>query len=597
MAFQLLSRAAFGAALVVFCALISAPLAAAETTTDPNASGWRLNGENLDPVYWAAVAPRCPACAAAAKEYNAVMSELLRQRYRLRYVVQREAAEQERLLRRDVKPRPNATADTDFAAAAAVLDQGMNWGRLRDAVTARIRTLEAEANWLRRALYDCEQSRCVGDDAKKQAARVGGDGGPAAIPPQVPPPPHLVLNFDWKGPYPQVCHRCAKLAERLNELPAMARERLRKVSDMRAALAESGAEAALTDSIVGWMAGTGESTSGERLRNRASMTERIEQLEFELRRIKENFDATLALYDDCVKKCPKQVGACPTPPSHVAVAIGSRGEVGSGARMTQKLKETVGGMAGGALGGLLGGRAGGLFGGGGGSRDPETERDPVDNDDKVKVKSEGVELALGARFNGDGELVVSGTIGEDAPGYGTFHAVFAQDRDGRRLVPYRLDIYELWREWSLTVSWTYDRWVDGKHVEHKEGGWTERGRESKYFSVLTRGEAREASIWHRLGFENASHGVRSLGATFKIAKKDLAGGPINIVVHTTLPEKDPVMTVPMVFEIALKPGDDDKIVATPATVAVAERACPPAGSGAAAPAGGGGQPAVEAPKL
>jgi hypothetical protein len=308
-------------------------------------------------------------------------------------------------------------------------------------------------------------------------------------------------------------------------------------------------------------------------KEQARLRDYIKKLDSELDKIRQNFEATLALYKDCIAKCPKKVSYCPMPPANQAVAIGSRGEVGSGARMQQKLKETVGGM----LGGMLGGKAGGLFGGGGGGGDdkPDTKDDPVPDSDKVGMTKQGVPLAVGAKFNGDGNLVVSNTIGKDAPGSGTFQAVFLQDAEGRRMIPYRLEIYELWLEWTLTVHWTHDTWVNGEHVEHSEGGWQKSGRETLgYLGVLTRGKAIEESIWRRLGFSNASHGVRSLGAIFQVTAKDLAKGPLNLVVHATLPEKDPVTTVPMIF--TLSKGAGDKVLVTPAnqTLAVANGCVP-----------------------
>lgn len=293
-----------------------------------------------------------------------------------------------------------------------------------------------------------------------------------------------------------------------------------------------------------------------------------------------------ARYDECLRSCLEQAAAagdptttvCPEPAAHKPVSIGPNDKVGSSARGAQQLKKSLGG---GALGGLLGG-GGGTFGskkanpvpnraGSGAKTEPETADDPIDEDDKVAHTAGGTELAVGAMMTGGG-LLVSAFI-DEAPGDGTFQAVFLEDADGRRRTPDRYDIYDLWREWSLTVWWTRDRWVDGQHVSHEEGGWTESGRETAQLAVLRPSEAQEHGIWNRLGFSSAAKGVRSLGAQFAITAAELTR-PVDLVIHTTLPEDDPVATQPLIYRLTADAAAAGGVALLPVANSLAvERGC------------------------
>ena len=118
--------------------------------------------------------------------------------------------------------------------------------------------------------------------------------------------------------------------------------------------------------------------------------------------------------------------------------------------------------------------------------------------------------------------------------------------------PTRYLMFSLWREWRLTVWWTYDRWVDGQHVEHREGGWTESWREERDGLLALYGgeEGVKNSIWNSLGFGTPVRGVQHLGAVFPVTASDLSGPcPLRLVTHVALPEEDPVITQPLVSEI------------------------------------------------
>ncbi len=286
-------------------------------------------------------------------------------------------------------------------------------------------------------------------------------------------------------------------------------------------------------------------------------------------------------YDDCLRRCLQQAAdagdptttVCPEPAAHKSVSVGPNDKVGSRAQLGQDIKKSLGG--GGGVGGLLGGGSSSTFGSrksnpvpnrAGGGKQPKTQDDPIDDDDKVAQEVGDTELEAGAMLVSDG-LLVSANI-EDSPGDGTFQAVFLEDGKGRRMTPDRYEIYDLWREWTLTVWWTYDRWVDGQHVEHKEGGWSESGRETAQIAALQPGSAQEEGVWNRLGFSSAAKGVQTLGAHFALKPEDLSE-PVDLVIHTTLPEEDPVTTQPMVYRVSLENGSEVKLDPVTTTLAQA----------------------------
>ncbi|WP_193369135.1 hypothetical protein [Pelagibius marinus] len=286
-------------------------------------------------------------------------------------------------------------------------------------------------------------------------------------------------------------------------------------------------------------------------------------------------------YNACLRRCLQQAAdakdpttiTCPEPPAHKSVSVGPNDKVGSSAQLGQDIKKSLGG--GGGLGGLLGGGGGSTFGSkkpktvpnrAGGGKQPKTQDDPIDDGDKVAQEIGDTELETGAMLVSDG-LLVSTRI-EDSPGDGTFQAVFLEDGQGRRMTPDRYEIYDLWREWTLTVWWTYDRWVDGQHVEHKEGGWSESGRETAQIAALQPGSAQEEGVWNRLGFSSAAKGVQGLGAHFALKPEDLSE-PVDLVIHTTLPEEDPVTTQPIVYRLSRGEGSEVKLEPVTETLAVA----------------------------
>jgi hypothetical protein len=199
-------------------------------------------------------------------------------------------------------------------------------------------------------------------------------------------------------------------------------------------------------------------------------------------------------------------------------------------------------VAGGLLGGVLGGS------GGASSRSdrPKERRDPTRKQDYALFKAPGHGLETGARaaWTDDG-LLVSTRI-EDAEDKDTFQTVFLQTCDGRRLYPQRYEIYDLWAEGSLSVSWSKTSTVDGRVVGHETGGWSDAWTGD--FGSLTRhtggGLPAMPATWQQLGFDRAEGGARQLGSYFNLSPNDLAElGEVSLFAHTTLPGKEPVTTL------------------------------------------------------
>jgi len=301
----------------------------------------------------------------------------------------------------------------------------------------------------------------------------------------------------------------------------------------------------------------------------AELRNKIKELGEQIDASQKRINELATALEKCIEeKCKKKI-ACAEPPADQAIIVGSNADVGSGARRQAKVEETVGGL----VGGLLGGGGGGLFGGGGsedvgGGNEPDTQADPVPDSARQRFTdpATGAVILVGAVPTADG-LLFSIYI-DDAPGDGTFQTVFLENPRGQRAGPLGYSIFHLYQEWSLTVSWTYDRWVDGQHVEHREGGWDEQGRD---FLGTFRVPAEGQGIWRRLGFDNAVMGVRGLGTQFPITTERLQAEPVDLVIHITRPQEDPVTTIPFIINVSANP--DGTLHFRQADRTLARRAC------------------------
>jgi hypothetical protein len=234
--------------------------------------------------------------------------------------------------------------------------------------------------------------------------------------------------------------------------------------------------------------------------------------------------------------------ACPRP-GRAPITVGPNSKVGSGARLKAKAASTALGIVGGLVGG---------GGGGGGKGGPPLMRCRIkDAETTVFTHPEsGLAIRVGAKQVGDNVTVFAGI--DNAPDAGTFQSTFLQDPGGQVLAPADVGICDLWGEWSLTVSWTRSTYVDGELIKRESGGWAKEG----LFSIpgVLSPVDQPDGLWRRLGFSNASHGARQVGAVFPLSAAELAKSPLDFVVHVTRPSEDPVTTVPFVLRMRSTPA-------------------------------------------
>ncbi len=233
--------------------------------------------------------------------------------------------------------------------------------------------------------------------------------------------------------------------------------------------------------------------------------------------------------------------------------VGSSAELGNratGAAKSQALGSLFGSSSSSSLGSIGGGS---LFGNSSSADSgPETGDDPTTGD-FTNGSSGGVDYSLRTNIGPGNKLTVSLDL-KDVPGDGTFHSQWVRDSNGKYHLPVKFIIITLYRDWSLTVSWTYDRYVDGEHVEHREGGWSESGRDNLGSIRLNFSgeEGQENAIWNRLGFDTATKGVQHLVTEYDLPS-DVVNGPcpVRLTNHISLPDKDPVTTVPLLGDIPM----------------------------------------------
>ena len=190
--------------------------------------------------------------------------------------------------------------------------------------------------------------------------------------------------------------------------------------------------------------------------------------------------------------------------------------------------------------------------------EPPTVKDPFPRDARHRLRDPktGVEVLVGAMFDDRGRLRVGVEI-DKAPGKGTLHTVALLSPRGD-LVPWTAwEIYKLWREWWISVSWTKvtEYYVDGALVNRtvETGGWTERWREDLGTFAVPVETTATMPLWRMAGFDRATGGVKSAGFAYPVTPAMLRAAPFLFVVHVTLPDRDPVVTVPFVFALWFNP--------------------------------------------
>ena len=276
-------------------------------------------------------------------------------------------------------------------------------------------------------------------------------------------------------------------------------------------------------------------------------------------------DARLA-YEDCMRRCktaadhanaPSGTTSCATTPSS-PVVVGAQKEVGAG--LAHVAEDTARGLVGNPLGRLGGGIAMGV----GGRRDsgppgrraandgPRLAADPVPLKQAFVHPQSQARILVGGRITDQG-LSISTEIAE-APSKGTFQSVYLENDDCQQLRPQSYVLWKLWEEWTLTVRWTYDRFVDGQHVSHEEGGWKESGRRDLASGVDPSDQVDQNPIWKRFGFDRATEGIKGLGTTFAASRETLTTKSTKLVIHVSNPGRDPVSTIPI--DLRVTPNAD-----------------------------------------
>lgn len=543
-------------------------------TSDPHHPGCRgvFTISRIQPVQWIDAQSDCPACDNLVTAYNNAVRARFALSYRLARIEDerrrtRKAGQQRQLepQRPDTRneglsefERGRASANLNRAMSAAEMDQDV-----RPLLEAQVRTLRQTIARLDRQITECER-RC--EPEQTETATTTG-GGALSLPSGLP--------FAWQGPYPPVCTQCEKLAQRLNAIPNLYYRE-------KAGYDVASAEKVLAEAEITGLRGAGGSVPADGLR--ASIREqetKRDRAEAEMARhrgnmevITQNFTDTLALYNDCIKQCGPQKSACVAPGGGkvASIRIGPNDKYGTTAAFTNKVKET----AAGALGGLLGGLTGGAFSLGGGDDDkpagPEIKSDPLSDGDFTHINGSGFDVGVRAGFV-DGNFIVSQKIFESPDDNSTFHATWLVDSMGRKILPKRYIVFDIYVDHKLTVWWTYDHWTNGQHDYHDEGGWTEEWTEDlgKLRFVFEGEKGVKNSIWYQSGFDTAVKGVRSVAAVYENVDPDIFMGPcpLTTVTHLTQPSQTPILsTVPLVGNLFRGEKTDDD---SPLTVLVRPR--------------------------
>lgn len=209
---------------------------------------------------------------------------------------------------------------------------------------------------------------------------------------------------------------------------------------------------------------------------------------------------------------------------------------------------------------------------------------------RVKDKASGTKLSMGGQMASDG-IVVSTRL-DSAEDKGTFHEVYLERDDCRRIYPFAEYTYELWGKWQLSVSWTRttSTYQNGKLVDRKtsSGGFTKQGTTlldaasgslplsdalskapPQLRSAITAYQARLRDesgppMWQRLGFGAPTSGARTVGTLFKLSEADLAAirdGHMKAVVQVTR-ERGPLYEAVGV-PVAVTPGKETHLAFAP----------------------------------
>lgn len=553
-----------------------------KTTDNPNHIGRVGSGSSARVVEWQPLESNCEKCSKITAQYNTTMQQLFQARLAF-YQLQQFREDPTYGLVTWLNDSSGASIDLDpeTAEGMEVLNRFLSaleyYEAAKDQQRRIILELEQQAKYLQSVISECELQQC-GRKGRTKINPIFVDGVKTSDTFQ-PDPATLFENYDidWNGPYNTDCLPCNNISLQLNAIPGwlsrahfkllnaqMQLEYLQIIAPLAPWVAEqrfiNEANESLTaaQDDIDLLSAYYDSLLSELLLCEARYCPNQEQ--------DDGSKSALVLPDSKLKIT--QVYNCSGIDGDKPVMVGNNRDIGSRANFKDKAKKKALGTAAGAAKKLVG------LGGGGGNKDegPVTYKDPVKKKHKVKAKDKKPKRSIttGATFT-DGGLLVSTDI-DKAPGKGTFQYIWLENQNGWRLDPINHFLYQLWGEWTLNVSWTKDTYIDGEHVAHEEGAWSESWKELEFEEE--RIEYREGSeertptkqpginkyppiIWKGLGFNTAVSGVRGLGTLFPVTPAMLEQSPLDLFIHITEPKKDPVMTFPYRFRLSL--GDDNQI--------------------------------------
>lgn len=530
----------------------------AKSTSDPNHKGWSGKYPKLKQVDWKPIEAKCKHCTQMVAQYNNTVSQLLVSRYWVKYWRSVQEA------RESGKTLPFWSGKGDITsgesqAVSANLELFEHQKAQFNLYRQLVLVLEQQASYLRAVIIECELTAC--GKAKKpkiKDIKIGGD------PVKVPWQPNIAeiltqYGVDWRGPYSTNCLPCKPIVIQLNAVPGwIVRAHMKlQLSEQKLKIAKLIKQSNAVS--VGYLTYTHPDKT-----DYSNLQKEVDTYRAELKSLGALFKKLLNDLATCeAKYCALtedekvslgdnpapliSLGTpdnCNSPAAHLPIIVGANEDVGSKANFKQKAKNKLAGGAASAVSKLIG-----LGGGGGGkSEGPVTYDDPVKKKQKTRVRDKKAkrDLLAGGVFIPQG-LLISNDI-KKAPGKGTFHTIYLENSAGWRLQPIALYMYEIWGNWKLSVSWTRDTYIDGEHVKHERGGWTESWRE-----LIAQGEEviyGEVPLWEQLGFTTAVSGAKSMGTLFPVTPQMLVDGSWNLVIHVSDPKKDPVVTVPYVFELS-----------------------------------------------
>jgi hypothetical protein len=198
------------------------------------------------------------------------------------------------------------------------------------------------------------------------------------------------------------------------------------------------------------------------------------------------------------------------------------------------------------------------------SEKPPVIKNPFKQMTKFTDPETGTAIKVAAKQTDKGILI--GAEIDKGKGKPTFHSITLHRDDCGMMLPTEYFLYELWLKWWLTVSWTKTTYVNNQMVKQEHGGWSAHGSELLDRGIFASNQGGEESIWRHFGFDRATEGPKAVGAEFATGGTGAGPAqkpPTKCVIHVTQPDKDPVKTLPFVFNILTNPDGTIKLTQVP----------------------------------